>query len=122
MFCTVSVTRGSRSKLRGHARPSAVFSTASPSFTSTHTGTPCTDPSERRVATWQKFLACSSSSLRPSIVELIADDPFSRCLRGLDAHHDRAFLRASLLSAESCRGARRGDRIERREFAVVQLE
>ena len=71
MFWTVSVTRGSRSRLRGQARPSAVLSTGRPSCRSTHTGAACTDPSLRMVETRQKFLACSSSSLRPSIVALI---------------------------------------------------
>src|SRR6202012_592413 len=71
MFCTVSVTRGSRSRLLGHARPSAEFSTGWPSCTSTHTGAACTVPSLRSVETTQKFLPCSSCSAFPSTVALI---------------------------------------------------
>src|SRR5271169_5436222 len=72
MFGTVRVTCGSRSRFLGQARPSAVFTTGRPFWTSTHTGAPCTVPSGRRVATWQKFLPFKSSSARPSIVALIA--------------------------------------------------
>src|ERR1700691_2921957 len=93
MFCTVSVTRGSRCRLRGQARPSAVFRTGRPSCTSTHTGAECTEPSGRMVETRQKFLACSSSSLRPSIVALIGVTFLSGDGRTGDAHHDRAFGR-----------------------------
>src|SRR5271166_142335 len=121
MFCTVSVTRGSRSRLRGQARPSAVLSTGHPSWMSTHTGTSCTEPSARRVDTWQKFLASSSSAPRPSIVTPIRPNPFHgdvyRLHITIGARRGRA-----LVAAEPARGAGRGDRADGREFAVVQFE
>src|SRR6476659_5200040 len=71
MFCTDSVTRGSRSRFVGHARPWALLTTARPPATSTHTGATCTEPSRRSVATFAKFFPFSSPSVRLSIVALI---------------------------------------------------
>src|SRR5438552_2077196 len=132
MFCTVSVTRGSRSRLRGHARPSAVFSVGRPCCTSTHTGTPWIVPSRRNVATLQKFFALSSSSLRPSIVAAIDQAPFSRCVqctspigrigRPLKAPVPLAGRERRLIPGYPRAPVQRRNRVERRKFPVVELE
>src|SRR5437879_2607831 len=147
LFCTVSVTRGSRARLRGQARPSAVFRVGRPSCTSTHTGTPWIVPSRRKVATWQKFLSLSSCSPRPSIFVLIRSRPFLARSVGRASERTRGRARRllqlslpdfrvrrtssatrwervvrRLVAAEPGVRIERRDLVQRGEFAVVELK